>query len=77
MIPRHLAAITLLVTAVPSCAPKPPVGDARGGIVDWFATTKGQVADAANAHCATYGKAGRITRTESDKSGGHAVFICE
>lgn len=60
-----------------SCGTKPPMGDAKGGYIDWFATTKGQVQSAANEHCAAYGKKGRITNTESDKAGGHAFFVCE
>lgn len=60
-----------------ACAPKPPVGDAKGGIIDWFATTKGQIQDSISGHCAAYGKKGRIIDQQSDKSGGHAIFVCE
>ena len=78
MTARMRAAIALCaVAALVGCAPNPPVGDAKGGIIDWSATTKSQVADAASAHCARYGKMGRVTNTEADKGGGHAVFVCE
>lgn len=63
--------------ALVSCAPKPAVGDSRGGYIDWYATTKAQVLAGAEEHCAAYRKKARLVNTESDKSGGHATFVCE
>lgn len=74
----RLAGVVLVASALlASCGPKPPIGDEQGGVIDWFSSTKGQVEDATSAHCARYGKTAKITRTDSDKSGGHAVFVCE
>ena len=76
---RIVLACAVLCAALPlvACGPERPVGDAKGGVIDWFASTRGQVLEAATAHCARYGKTARLTNTERDRSGGHAVFICE
>lgn len=72
-------ALIALVAALPltSCGPRTPVGDAKGGIIDWFAASKGQVQAAAGDHCARYGKGARVVRTEAETGGGNAIFVCE
>lgn len=76
-VPIGAAALLAAALALASCRAPQATGDAKGGIVDWFAASKGQVEDAAAGHCARYGKKARVGKPEASKAGGEAVFACE
>jgi len=66
----------LLTISVAACGGIPkPIGNERGGTIDWFATNEREVFEAATAHCAKYGKSPRITEMRKE-AGGHVLFEC-
>jgi hypothetical protein len=63
----------LLVSA---CASTPNVtGNAKGGVMPWFATNLKAAHGAADGHCRKYGKQARITSVQAE-AGGSVVFDC-
>lgn len=66
-------AATLILSA---CAITPEVtGNAKGGVMPWFATNLREAHSAAEAHCRKYGKHARITQATTE-AGGSVIFDC-
>ena len=71
---RKLVLVAAL--AVSGCASRPSViGNDRGGMISWAFTNEAAVFEAAQRHCASFGKSARVTNIEK-KAGGEVLFDC-
>jgi len=57
------------------CGGPKVTGNAQGGIMDWFATNEREAFNAAQAHCAKYGKDAVINQIVP-RAGGSVTFVC-
>ncbi|MCW5745074.1 MAG: hypothetical protein KIT36_02600 [Alphaproteobacteria bacterium] len=65
--------LMLAFTALAACASRHPAGNAQGGVVTPVVGGDAQVAAAAQAHCARFGKNARLGRTLET---GSVMFDC-
>lgn len=74
---KALFSIVLLAGACAACAgPGPGItGNENGGIIPWSPATQALAFDTADAHCANYGKLGRITSVYA-QPGAYIGFAC-
>lgn len=72
---KAIFVITVLASLLTGCATQPPVGNAKGGVIQWAFTNAQEVQAKADAHCAQFGKSGHITEMNS-QAGGHVLFEC-
>ena len=78
-VPRKLKALLILIAAtlmLPACGASPPApGNAKAGVLRWFAANAQAVQAEADRYCEQYGKAARITEMRT-AAGGNVLFEC-
>lgn len=69
-------AVGCLLFALGGCGGLPkPLGNDKGGMIDWFGTNESQVFAAAQKHCGSFGKSAKITAIRKE-AGGSVLFDC-
>lgn len=68
-------AMILMALTLAACSEPRVTGNAQGGVMPWFATNEQIAFNAAQAHCAKYGKDARITQIVP-RAGGTVAFDC-
>jgi hypothetical protein len=70
------AAVIVAASAAPAFAWVPPFkGNDTGGIISWHSYPPEVIRDMAFAHCASWGKAAKLTGVQA-RYGGYVSFAC-
>lgn len=67
--------IVLAAALLAGCSTPTVTGNAQGGVMDWFATNEREAFNAAQAHCAKYGRDAVINQIVP-RAGGSVTFVC-